>query len=284
MRTVVVALVLLCLLCVLGIPYGCTDKKPAVVDSLPADTLLVDTAGVDSTEVLIVETPMPKAADELFDDFIFNFAANRRLQKRRICFPLPVYEGDREVKRIQAAQWGMEHFFMRQEYYTLIVDNKKQLELTKDTSVNKVVIEKIRLAENEVQQFLFDRLNGEWHMTGIRHNTFAQGPNASFLQFYQYFSTDSAYQVQSLAEEVYFTAPDPYDDFSTMEGVIVPEQWPDFKPGLIPSGTIYNILYGPQYQQSNRKILVVRGISNGLEMEMEFKLIDGEWKLVRFNG
>ena len=56
---------------------GCSDKKPAAVaDSANTDTLVADTQAMDSTEALIEETPMPKAADELFDDFIFNFAAN----------------------------------------------------------------------------------------------------------------------------------------------------------------------------------------------------------------
>ena len=41
---------------------------------------------MDSTEQLIEETPMPKAADELFDDFVFNFAANRKLQKSRFIY------------------------------------------------------------------------------------------------------------------------------------------------------------------------------------------------------
>ncbi len=284
MRKVFVVLVAFVLLCFLFVPYGCTDRKVSTADSIASDSLLVDTLGEDSTEQLIVETPMPKAADELFDDFIFNFAANRRLQKSRIVFPLPIYYGNKLAKHIPASQWRMEHFFMHQEYYTMIVDNKKQLELSKDTSINKVAIEKIFLSDDKVQRFIFDRIEGEWKMTSVVYQQMAQSHNASFLKFYNHFSTDSAFQVKSMAEEVYFTAPDPEDDFATMEGVIMPEQWPDFKPGLIPSGTLYNIMYGEGYRPSNRKSLVIRGISNGLEMEMTFKLLDGQWKLVRFNS
>ncbi len=58
---------------------GCTDKKPApAIDSAASDTVVADTQAMDSTEKLIEETPMPKAADELFDDFVFNFAANQK--------------------------------------------------------------------------------------------------------------------------------------------------------------------------------------------------------------
>ncbi len=282
MRKFTVILLAFCLLCLLSVPCGCSDRKSSAADSVQADTLLPDTLEEDSTEQLIVETPMPKAADELFDDFIFNFAANRRLQKARIVFPLPVYHGEKRVKQIAASQWKMEHFFMRQEYYTMIVDNKKQLQLSKDTSITKVAIERIFLEDNKVKRFLFDRINGEWMMTGIAYRALSQTKNADFLAFYNHFANDSAFQVQSMAEEVHFTTPDPDDDFSMMEGVIMPEQWPDFKPGLIPSGVIYNMSYGQESKKSTQKILVIRGISNGIEMEMSFRIIDGEWKLVGF--
>lgn len=72
-------------------PMGCTDKKPRQDNDTATDSVLPDTSAIDSTEALIEETPMPKAADELFDDFIFNFAGNRKLQKERTVFPLKVY-------------------------------------------------------------------------------------------------------------------------------------------------------------------------------------------------
>ncbi len=37
----------------------------------------------------------------------------------------------------------MEHFFMRQDYYTLIFDNQKQMNLMKDTTIDHVVVEKV---------------------------------------------------------------------------------------------------------------------------------------------
>lgn len=266
------------------VPYGCTDKKSAAADTLQADTLMADTSALDSTENVISETPMPKSADELFDDFIFNFAANHKLQKKRIAFPLPVYRNGKLEKKIEADQWKMEHFFMRQEYYTLIFNSQKQKNLVKDTAVSATSIEKIFFKKNLIQSFAFNRINGEWMLTSISYDPLHKNQNASFLHFYQRFSVDSAYQVQSMADEVEFTAPDPEDDFSTINGVIVPQQWPDFKPGLIPSGVIYNILYGKDNKDSNQRIFVIRGISNGLEMEMQFRKTGGRWKLVKFNS
>lgn len=260
---------------------GCSDKKPAQVhDSTSVDSVVADTQTVDSTEKLIEETPMPKAADELFDDFVFNFAANRKLQMKRVHFPLPVYHNDKLVKTIGKRAWKMEHFFMHQDYYTLIFDNQKQMNLVKDTAIDHVVVEKVFYAKKKVQQFLFNRINGEWMMTSINYKPMYSNMNASFLKFYGHFATDSAFQAKHLHNPVKFVGPDPDDDFSTMSGDIEPETWPAFAPQL-PHGMIYNIIYGQKYAESNQKIFVIRGIANGMETILTFKRVHGKWMLTK---
>lgn len=262
---------------------GCSDKKPAQVhDSTSVDSVVADTQTVDSTEKLIEETPMPKAADELFDDFVFNFAANRKLQMKRVHFPLPVYHNDKLVKSIGKRAWKMEHFFMHQDYYTLIFDNQKQMNLVKDTAIDHVVVEKVFYAKKKVQQFLFNRINGEWMMTSINYKPMYSNMNASFLKFYGHFATDSAFQAEHLHNPVKFVGPDPDDDFSTMSGDIEPETWPAFAPQL-PHGMIYNIIYGQKYAESNQKIFVIRGIANGMETILTFKRVHGKWMLTKLN-
>lgn len=262
---------------------GCSDKKPAQVhDSTSVDSVIADTQTVDSTEKLIEETPMPKAADELFDDFVFNFAANRKLQMKRVHFPLPVYHNDKLVKSIGKRAWKMEHFFMHQDYYTLIFDNQKQMNLVKDTAIDHVVVEKVFYAKKKVQQFLFNRINGEWMMTSINYKPMYSNMNASFLKFYGRFATDSAFQAEHLHNPVKFVGPDPDDDFSTMSGDIEPETWPAFAPQL-PHGMIYNIIYGQKYAESNQKIFVIRGIANGMETILTFKRVHGKWMLTKLN-
>lgn len=276
-----VLLALLTIVCFSSV--GCTGKKPASdADTLASDTTVADTQAMDSTEKLIEETPMPKAADELFDDFVFNFAANRKLQLSRVHFPLPVYRNEKVVKTIDKKHWKMEHLFMRQDYYTLIFDNQKQMNLVKDTTIDHVVVEKVFYHKKTVQQFLFNRINGQWMMTSINYKPMYSNKNASFLKFYGKFATDSTFQAEHLHNPVKFVGPDPDDDFSTMTGDIEPETWPAFAPKL-PSSMIYNIIYGQKYNESNQKIFVIRGIANGLETELTFKRIGGKWMLTKLN-
>lgn len=258
---------------------SCTDKKVGQ-DSIIGDSSVRDTSALDSLESIIEEAPMPKTADELFDDFVFNFAGNSKLQRNRIVFPLPVTTRSKTTM-LQANQWRTEHFFMQQGYYTLICDNRRQMLLGKDTSICHVVVEKILLSKKSVQQFVFDRIKGKWMLTGIVNQGIGQNRNASFLNFYNKFANDTTFQIASLNNPVKFTGPDPDDDFATMSGEIAPETWFAFAPTDMPRGLIYNIMYGKNYGGGNEKIFCMRGIANGQEMEMTFKKNGGKWKLTK---
>lgn len=258
---------------------ACSDKKP-VEQPVPEGDSIVDSVEVDTMEELIEEEQIPVAADELFDDFIFNFAGNRKQQLARIAFPLPVVSGE-TTSTIERKDWKVDHFFMPQGYYTLILDNHKQLDLPKDTSVNHVVLEKINLSDGLVKQYNFDRQNGTWMLTSLRNVDLDTHSNASFLRFYQRFATDSVFQTESLNEVMSFIGPNPDDDFEELAGDITPEQWPAFCPGELPSGQIYNIIYGTPSGTKNQKVFLLRGISNGQEMEMTFRKVGDHWKLFK---
>ena len=262
---------------------SCTGNKSQQSDVV-ADTTTVAADSVastaaDSLELLLVDTPMPKAADELFDDFLFNFAANKRLQRERVAFPLNV-RGLEKDTQIPREKWAMERFFMRQGYYTLMFNDDRQMALMKDTSVSRAIVEKIQLRKNVVKDYVFRRVRGAWMLLEVRELPIEESANASFLEFYRRFVTDSAFQVRSLNRTVKFVGPDPDDDFSIMEGVITPDTWEAFAPQL-PSKTIYNIIYGDPQQEGSEKIFIMRGIANGLELELRFSKVGQRWLLMK---
>lgn len=263
---------------------GCKGGKPSVTSIDVADEAeridsLVEEGEADIQDELIAEEPMPEAAEELFDDFFFNFASNKRLQQERIDFPLLVNSGAKK-DTLQREDWQMEHFFMHQEEYTLIFDSEAQMEKGKSTAVSDVTVEKIFLDKAFVRQYLFSRKSGRWMLVEIRNQTLPKNANASFLEFYQQFVTDSVFQHESLGEEIHFTGPDPDDEFSTMEGMITPDFWDAFAPAF-PSGLIYNMVYSSQDPEAAKKIFVIRGIANGQEVEVTFERNNGSWKLTK---
>ena len=262
------------------ITFSCTGNKANQTEEVPADSVAadsIDTTDVDSMELLITETPMPRAADAMFDDFLFNFLANKKLQKERVIFPLRVTENG-TITKIEKDDWKMEHLFLRQGYYTLLFNNDKQMQLMKDTAVSEAVVEKILLTKNQVKNYFFQRIKGAWLLREIKVIPIKSDANASFLAFYQRFVSDTTFQVNSISETVDFVGPDPDDDFNMMEGVITPDTWEAFAPTL-PHKTLYNIIYGKPQEEGNQKIYLLRGVANGLEMELRFKKEGGRWML-----
>lgn len=261
--------------------FSCTGNKTGTTEGALEDSVAdsVEMTAVDSMELLITETPMPRAADAMFDDFLFNFLANKRLQKERIVFPLRITEGEK-VDSMNENQWKMEHLFMRQGYYTLLFNDDEQMALMKDTAVSEAIVEKILLKKNQVCDYHFVRIRGAWMLCDVRKTPIEDNVNCSFLKFYEQFVSDSVFQVKSLNETVQFVGPDPDDDFNMMEGVITPETWEAFAPTL-PQKMIYNVIYGRPVAEGEGKIFLLRGVANGLEMELRFKKTGNTWRLMK---
>ena len=174
----------------------------------------------------------------------------------------------------------MEHLFMRQGFYTLLFNNDQQMALMKDTAVSEATVERILLRKSLVKAYHFLRIKGAWMLTEVRTTPLKENTNASFLSFYQQFASDSLFQLKSLNETVQFVGPDPDDDFNVMEGVITADTWEAFAPKL-PAKSIYNIVYGKPEPEGNDKIFLLRGVANGLEMELRFKKVGGRWLLMK---
>ena len=227
--------------------FSCTGNKAGQTGDGLSDSTAIDSSElaepIDSMELLITETPMPRAADAMFDDFLFNFLANKKLQKERIIFPLKLVEGEK-TELMEKSKWKMEHLFMRQGFYTLLFNNDKQMSLMKDTAVSEAVVERILLRKAKVKEYHFLRIKGAWMLTEVRTTPLKDNANASFLSFYKQFASDSLFQLKSLNETVQFVGPDPDDDLDT-------------------------------------KIFLLRGVANGLEMELRFKKVGGKWLLMK---
>ena len=247
------------------------------IAALPSDSA----ATSNEADEEVVAEDVPKAADELFDDFFFNFSVNKKLQKERILFPLKSVNGSK-TEYIERSNWRMDYFFMKQGYYTLLFDDEKHMKIVNDTTLTHAIVEKIYFNTSSVIQYVFDRRGGLWMLTSLNTIPVSSSDNATFLEFFHKFATDSVFQQNSLDETVVFSGPDPDDDFSRMEGIITADTWEAFAPQL-PQKMIYNIIYGRHRPEGNRKIFLMRGIANGMELEMTFVKKNSQWMLAKLS-
>lgn len=259
-------------------------NKQKTSDPFAALTQMVDSARQqpDSLQQPVEdESPKPIEADELFDDFIFNYASDDALQRQRTIFPLPYYKDDTPVK-IEKKYWEHDYLFSQQSYYTLLFDREEDMDMVGDTALTSVQVEWVYLKTRMIKKYYFERIKGAWMLEAINLRKIEKGENEDFVDFYARFVTDSVYQSKHIHTPLKFITIDPDDEFSILETTFDLNQWYAFRP-VLPTDRLSNINYGQKNEdQSTTKILKVNGIGNGYSTVFYFRKKRGEWELYKY--
>jgi len=253
---------------------GSSDSV-AVEDSVEEDSVLFFE---EEDEGLSLE----RQKTEAFADFIFAFTHSGRFQAERIRFPLPVTDAEGQESTIRSGRQFREEFNLPgNDYYTLILGDKSQMDVLQDDSaLHAVTLQHIRLGHHKAVNYHFTRTNGRWYLASRRCE--ALQPHVSdFLTFYNHFSTDSLFQQESLARELFFSMDDP--DMGGIEGIIEPDQWPSFRP-VMPTEEFVNIDFGQTFPHPHRIYFLQCGLSNGMLDIFTFRHEDGRWKLTAYEN
>lgn len=267
----------------LGLLLSCSNSKTKG-GPFAATNNGVDSASVAVDSILaedLSDEPESTQADESFDDFIYNFASDNALQRRRIKFPLPYYKEERKLN-IEEKHWKHDSLFTNDRIYTILFDKEKDMYLVGDTSLTSVQVEWIYVKTQMLKRYYFERIKGAWILEAINYRPLQKDGNEDFMEFFARFATDSLFQSSRIAHPLIFVTSDPDDDFSILETSLDLNQWFAFKPEL-PTVRLSNIRYGQRIDaNSSTKILALKGVGNGFSNILYFRRRAGEWKLYKF--
>lgn len=257
---------------------SCGNKKEkAASNTSEVDSIMrEDTANREPT-------PNPIQADANFDSFVYSFASDKALQLKRIKFPLN-YILDKKVLRIQQRFWKHDYLFTQQDYFSLLFDHEVDLNMISSINPHTVQVEWVYLHSKMVKKYFFKKeKNGAWMLEAISLKPLGKGNNSSFIEFYSKFANDSLFECRHIAPLLKFITPNPDDDFSVLQSTLDLHQWFAFKP-VLPAQRLSNINYGQEIgNESNVKILALKGVGNGFANNFYFrKKAGGEWELYKF--
>lgn len=260
---------------------SCKDKKMTNVfdteDEPEEDSV---EAFIGDTLHLFDEIEPPAAVDELFDDFLYNFIDDAHFQSQRIVYPLPCKTGDEEEKLTQQ-EWQQYDHFKNQELLSVIYEREQDFVLSKDTSMQSVTVEWIGLKSDEVEKFHFNRVANKWMLTEIDKKHRSEMPSGDFLNFYARFVADSIFQREALAEPVKVILTSEDGEEEPQEEHLNADEWFEMRQSLpLPTDAIVNVNYGQASISQNRKILMLQGLGNGMQMKFKFNKQDDGWKLM----
>ena len=235
-----------------------------------------------ATEIYPIEDNLHLRADEVFDDFMFDFSRLKKVQLERTIFPLLSIH-DNDTTWITKEQWKNDVLFLNQDFYTVFFENEEQMELEKRTDLDKVDVECIILDSMIQHSYHFERVQKAWRLTKEHIQSIKGMPLKDFFSFYNQFVSNDDFQMKSVMNPLRYVTADPEEESGYIEGTLDYEQWLMFKPQL-PAGMITNIRYGQTYGRSKKMIMVKRGIANGLMEVLTFHKNRGKWKLTKFEN
>ena len=132
---------------------SCGNKKPKM-DPFTTITEMVDSASHKADtlqQVEVQEEPQPLEADELFDDFIFNYASDEALQRAKDGISFALLQPGHSSK-IEERFWKHDYLFTKQNYYTLLFDRESDMDMAGDTALKSVQVEWIYLKTRMVKK------------------------------------------------------------------------------------------------------------------------------------
>ena len=260
---------------------ACNNASEDRGEVIATDSVYVDSSCyVQDTLQLFEEEVLPESADELFNDFFFNYTSDMNFKSQRQAYSLDCNMGDTVVK-IHSSELDVYSELLVDDYYSIIYERDEDLAFQKDTSLNEVAVERIDLDGKQIEQYIFNRIEGKWMLTGVGRNEMDYNPNSDFLDFYKSFSSDSVYRKNCINEPLKFVLLSEIDDVEDEIQELTSDEWLAISADLpLPAGVMINIDYGQTIISKNSKLLLVEGVSNGLSLTYRFMKIDGAWNLV----
>lgn len=259
---------------------------PKKTDAMPKTSIVTN---VSQASVLITDKELESEdrynarADELFDDFLYNYVSDIKLQQCRTFFPLTEIRADGEVVAIEEDDWKQDFSFMNNEYTTNLYNDEREKSINEDTTLTLASLEKIDLLDKMITSFDFIKDHGRWNLKTIRHISFDKSDLADFLRFYSRFSQDTCFNYASLARSIRISMMDPEDDEQSIDGFVTKDQWNTVHSG-IPEGIITNIRYGQRYRRPKRILMEKISMGNGMSETFTFRKTDTRWELTGYEN
>ena len=282
MKKLIVGIFLLGCMCACGGGQKKTETMETAVEEVDSLTVEADTMWMEEW-VEEEEPELPAQADESFDDFLYNFANDDKLQKARVLFPLSCYTDDQKDLMTEES-WKHDPLFSCLESYTVLFDQTEDMEMVKDTALTSARVEWFNLKEQRLKRYYFERIKGEWMLEAIddavmiRENT----EQEDFYEFYTRFVNDSLFQSKRVSDPLMFVTIDPEDEFHVLETTLEKGQWFAFQPSLS-KDFLTNVSYGQRLDRNSKtRIVELKGFGNGFYNTLHFRCRNGKWMLTRF--
>lgn len=228
------------------------------------------------TLILVHDAPLPESVDELFGDFFFNFSTDARFAATRMRLPL-LSRSNPEEEFISREQWEEQRPLEAPEFFCVIYEREGDMEVQNDTSLHEANVWRVYLQEQREECYYFNKVDGRWLLKDYDLIDWTQTPMGDFLGYLAELSADSLRATDFVRFPLHWVMVSD-DGEEVIEEDLWEEDWEAFCSEVpMPEGVLMCIDYGQPVLSSNRKVLSMEGLSNGLYVKFKFDKVGGKW-------
>ncbi len=214
--------------------------------------------------------------DSTFKDFLLEFCFNEDFQKSRIKFPLH-FNGMGTVSAISLSNWKYDPIYVNLEAVTDVWNGLKT-----DENSNERVFSWIQTQDRKSKNYYFVRKNKLWFLEKIE--IIADSSTTSSEDFYSFlgrFGKDSVFQKERIKFPLdMITIDDNYDPVKTKVNM---ENW-IFTKFYYDCDSVAVLFHNKDRKSpdTDKRILMIYGVENGINASHTFKKIDNKWMLIEY--
>ena len=211
--------------------------------------------------------------EEKFMAFFGNFMWNNDFQMGRIVFPIILDENQIE----SVNHWKYYSFYPNKNYMPILHTDTVTY-FDKDILVDLLKMSIVSFENQNYKNYDFKRTQEGWKLINVDTQDIDSLKDIDFFNFLKQFSSDSLFQMEHIA----FPIPNYHLDYGNFDhellyDTLYSENWRHLKL----ANSLEGIMTLNVNEDSDYRMIFLRGIDNGIHVKYTFMKFENIWKLIR---
>uniref|UniRef100_UPI004049E7BE DUF4348 domain-containing protein n=1 Tax=Flavobacterium sp. TaxID=239 RepID=UPI004049E7BE len=218
-----------------------------------------------------IEHDLPLVDDSLFFIFFELFMWNAEFQKSRIVFPFQ----KENVQILKAENWEYLPFYTENDFIPVLQSDSINLN-DRQIAESKIGLHVLNANLTTGIRYDFEKKDKKWFLLNATSVSIQEVPDFEFLEFLTTFSKDTIYQISHISFPLSQSVSDYDNNYETLETAVLKEDWQH-----IPlADYLENLMVLSDLDETSKyRIIVFKGIENGISVKYTFNKINGQWML-----
>ncbi|MFD2586033.1 DUF4348 domain-containing protein [Croceitalea marina] len=207
-----------------------------------------------------------------FMDFFIHFMSDSTFQKEQVRFPAQVDQKTITTKE----HWSPMSFSKEKVFHSLIQSDTLNY-FERDFGINPINVSIICFETLTIENLTFYPKSETWYLDKTFRTHLSENDDYAFFSFINTFSLDSVFQRHHIRFPLPYFHLDYQNEYETLKDTFLLDTWKYINLNK----SLRELVTLNQNIESDYRVLLFRGVANGVHLKYTFRYIDKQWKLIQ---